>query len=175
MLFCPSPKDARDVYRRIDALATSLKCGVQDGDIISLEHQKAITALARCVHLQRSFFYTLILTPPSDVKIIEGNLGDILQERQSRFKRFFSAKRHRSELQDVVNQLEMARSNYTVRLSTRKATLRSLVMHPDGHSHLECGDERTSPCACESHHPRSRREPCTCAWLASGGRRRVPI
>ena len=89
-------KQIRDVYRRIDALATSLKCGVQDGDMLSPEHQKAITALARCVRLRRSFCYTLILTPLSDVKIIEEDLGYILQERKNRFKRFFSAKRHRN-------------------------------------------------------------------------------
>ena len=61
---------------------------MQDEDMISPEHQKAITALARCVHLQRSFCYTLILTPLSDVKIIEEDLGDILQERKNRLKRF---------------------------------------------------------------------------------------
>ena len=53
------------------------------------------------------------------MKRIESNLANIMQERKNRFKRFFSAKRHRNELQDVVNQLEMARSNYTVsRLDT---------------------------------------------------------
>ena len=56
-----------------------------------------------------------VLTLHSDIKILEEDLGDILQERKSRFKRFFSAKRHRSELQDVVNQLESAKSNYMVR------------------------------------------------------------
>ena len=50
-----------------------------------------------------------------DIAILKEDLGDIIQERKNRFKRFFSAKRHRDELQDVVNQLEMARSNYTVR------------------------------------------------------------
>ena len=42
------------------------------------------------------------------------DLNNIVTERKSRFKRFFSAKRHRNELQDVVTQLETARMNYMV-------------------------------------------------------------
>ena len=110
-------KQIRDIYRRIDALATSLKCGTQDGDMLSPEHQKAIIALARCVHLRCIFCDELTPASLSDVKILEEDLGDILQERKSRFRRFFSAKRHRSELQDVVNQLESAKTNYMVRIS----------------------------------------------------------
>ena len=56
-----------------------------------------------------------VLTPSSNMKIIEGNLANIMQERKHRFKRFFSAKRHRSELQDIVKQLERADKNYMVR------------------------------------------------------------
>ena len=82
--------------------------------MLSPEHQKAIITLARCVRQRCSSSHATVLTPSSDVKIIEEDLGDILQERKNRFKRFFSAKRHRNELQDIVNQLEMAKSNYTV-------------------------------------------------------------
>ena len=53
----------------------------------------------------------------SDIEFLKGDLQDIVTERQSRFKRFFSAKRHRSELQDVVNQLESAKTDYMVRWS----------------------------------------------------------
>ena len=83
--------------------------------MLSPEHQTAIVTLARCVSQQCSPLRKTVLTLHSDIKILEEDLGDILRERKSRFKRFFSAKRHRNELQDVVNQLEMARSNYTVR------------------------------------------------------------
>ena len=53
--------------------------------------------------------------PYSDISSLREELEGIVNERKNRFRRFFSAKRHRNELQDVVNQLEMARSNYTVR------------------------------------------------------------
>ena len=49
------------------------------------------------------------------MKRVESDLVSIMQERKSRFKRFFSAKRHRSELQDIVKQLERADANYMVR------------------------------------------------------------
>ena len=83
--------------------------------MLSPEHQTAIVTLARCVTQQRSSLRKTVLTLHSDIKVLEEDLGDILQERKNRFKRFFSAKRHRSELQDVVNQLESAKSNYMVR------------------------------------------------------------
>ena len=76
--------------------------------MLSPEHQTAIVALARYVSQQRSSHRTTVLTSTSDIKALEEDLVDILQERRSRFKRFFSAKRHRSELHDVVNQLENA-------------------------------------------------------------------
>ena len=79
------------------------------------EHQTAIVTLARCVSQQCSSLRKTVLTLHSDIKILEEDLGDILQERKSRFKRFFCAKRHRSELQDVINQLESAKTNYMVR------------------------------------------------------------
>ena len=44
------------------------------------------------------------------------DLNNIVTERKNRFRRFFSAKRHRNELQDVVTQLETARMNYMVRM-----------------------------------------------------------
>ena len=49
-----------------------------------------------------------------DIAALSEGVQDIVAERKSRFKRFFSAKRHRNELQDVMNQLDMARTNYTV-------------------------------------------------------------
>ena len=52
------------------------------------------------------------------------DLNNIVTERKSRFKRFFSAKRHRNELQDVVTQLETARMNYMVRPPALIAVLR---------------------------------------------------
>ena len=48
------------------------------------------------------------------------DLNNIVTERKNRFKRFFSAKRHRNELQDVVTQLETARMNYMVSLPTTR-------------------------------------------------------
>ena len=117
-------KQIRDIYRRIDALATSLRCGTQDGDMLSSEHQKAIMALARYGHLQHRSCHTLVLTFISDVKILEEDLGDILQERKSRFKRFIRAKRHREELQDIITQLEAAKTDYMVRLSIAGPALR---------------------------------------------------
>ena len=40
----------------------------------------------------------------------------IVAERKSRFKRFIKAKRHREELQDIITQLEAAKTDYMVRL-----------------------------------------------------------
>ena len=51
----------------------------------------------------------------SNIEFLKGDLQDIVTERESRFKRFFSAKRHRDELQAVIAQLETARMNYVVR------------------------------------------------------------
>ena len=57
--------------------------------------------------------YTHRLTSRRDIQSLNKDLEVIIEERKSRFKRFFSAKRHRAELQDVVTQLETARANYT--------------------------------------------------------------
>ena len=57
------------------------------------------------------------LTIRSDIAALNQDLNSIVTERKNRFKRFFSAKRHRAELQDVVTQLDTARMNYMVRLS----------------------------------------------------------
>ena len=50
----------------------------------------------------------------SDIAALNQDLNTIVTERKSRFKRFFSAKRHRSELPDIVTQLDTARMNYMV-------------------------------------------------------------
>ena len=63
----------------------------------------------------------------STMKRIESNLANIMQERKSRFKRFFSAKRHRSELQDIVKQLERADKNYMVRYAAAHYALTVLT------------------------------------------------
>ena len=42
-------KQIRDIYRRIDGLAKSLKRGARGGNLISLEHREAIEALAQYV------------------------------------------------------------------------------------------------------------------------------
>ena len=56
-------KQIRDIYRRIDALAASLKCGARDGDMLSPEHQKAIIALARCVNKLCGSYHVPTLRP----------------------------------------------------------------------------------------------------------------
>ena len=109
-------KQIRDIYRAIEDLATSLRCGVQDkSDMLSPGHQEAIAVLSRYVQEYCGPSHAGALTPSSNMKMIEQDLESILQERKSRFKRFFSAKRHRSELQDIVKQLERADTNYMVR------------------------------------------------------------
>ncbi|KZV68425.1 hypothetical protein PENSPDRAFT_653242 [Peniophora sp. CONT] len=42
-------KQVRDIYKRIDGLAASLKRGAQDGDPLFPAHQDAIAALAQSV------------------------------------------------------------------------------------------------------------------------------
>ena len=110
-------KQIRDMYRAMDDLATSIRCGAHDDDMLSPKHQEAIKVLSRYVHGHAGACYVSTLTPSSNIKRIEEDLESILQERKSRFKRFFSAKRHRSELQDIVKQLERADTNYMVRYS----------------------------------------------------------
>ena len=106
-----------DLYRAIDDLATSLRCGAHDEDMLSPKHQEAIKVLSRYVHGYGGACHPSALMPYSNMKRIEEDLESILQERKSRFKRFFSAKRHRSELQDIVKQLERADASYMVRHS----------------------------------------------------------
>ncbi|KZV69413.1 hypothetical protein PENSPDRAFT_753386 [Peniophora sp. CONT] len=77
-------KQVRDIYKRIDGLATSLKRGATNDGMISPAHQNAIRILAE------------------DIAALNEELENIVAERKSRFKRFFSAKRHRAELQDVT-------------------------------------------------------------------------
>ncbi|VDC01503.1 unnamed protein product [Peniophora sp. CBMAI 1063] len=103
-------KQIRDIYRRVDALAASLKRGVRDGDPLSPAHQDIIAALAQ------------------DIAILNEDLQDIIAERKSRFKRFFSAKRHREELRDVLSQLEAARMSYTTAIATLNATTNTRVL-----------------------------------------------
>ncbi|VDB88457.1 unnamed protein product [Peniophora sp. CBMAI 1063] len=103
-------KQIRDIYKQIETLAISLKRGVRDGTPISSEQQDAIAALAQ------------------DIAMLNEDVRDIVNERKSRFKRFFGAKRHREELQDVVARLEMARSTYTTTLATLNATTNAQVL-----------------------------------------------
>ena len=65
-----------------------------------------------------------IVDPPSsppifnldrDIGTLTKDIEAIVNERKSRFMRYFSAKRHREELQDVVMQLETAKANFAVR------------------------------------------------------------
>ena len=108
-------KQIRDMYRAIDDLATSLRCGTHDEDMLSPKHQEALAALSRCVREYCNTCDVSVLIRSRKMKIAEDDLRHILQERKSRFKRFFSAKRHRSELQDIVHQLGRADTNYMVR------------------------------------------------------------
>ena len=110
-------KQIRDMYRAIDDLATSLRCGAHDeSDMLSPGHQEAIMMLSRYVQVYRGPSHASALMPSSNMKILEDDLSHILQERKSRFRRFFSAKRHRDELQEIVWQLDNARSNYMASL-----------------------------------------------------------
>ena len=108
-------KQIRDLYSVIEDLATSLRCGVHDEDMLSPKHQEAIMVLSRCVREHCNTCDVSVLIRSRKMKMAEDDLRHILQERKSRFKRFFSAKRHRSELQDIVKQLERADTNYMVR------------------------------------------------------------
>ncbi|VDB87306.1 unnamed protein product [Peniophora sp. CBMAI 1063] len=100
---CGNKKQIRDIYKRIHGLAASLKRGTKEGSRITPEHQDAIEVLA------------------ADIEALKGDLEGIISERKSRFRRFFSAKRHREELKDVVEQLETSKSNYTTALATLNA------------------------------------------------------
>ncbi|VDC04906.1 unnamed protein product [Peniophora sp. CBMAI 1063] len=100
---CGNKKQMRDIYKRIHGLAASLKRGTKEGSRITPEHQDAIEVLA------------------ADIEALKGDLEGIISERKSRFKRFFSARRHREELKDVVEQLETSKSNYTTALATLNA------------------------------------------------------
>ncbi|VDC01502.1 unnamed protein product [Peniophora sp. CBMAI 1063] len=103
-------KQIRDVYRRIDGLAASLERGARHGDPLSPAHQEIAAVLAR------------------DIAVLNEDLQDIVSERKSRFKTFFSAKRHREELQDILSQLEAARLNYTTAIATLNATTNARVL-----------------------------------------------
>ncbi|VDC04904.1 unnamed protein product [Peniophora sp. CBMAI 1063] len=75
------------------------------------------------VHVLAAFTNAVlsVFTSVKDIEALKGDFEGIIVERKSRFKRFFSAKRHREELKDVVEQLETARSNYTTALATLNA------------------------------------------------------
>ncbi|VDC05452.1 unnamed protein product [Peniophora sp. CBMAI 1063] len=105
-----SKKQIRDIYRRIDDLAVSLQRGTAHGEPISPAHQDAIETLAR------------------DVTELNQDLEDIVKERKSRFKRYFSAKRHREELKDVIWQLDNARMNYMTAVATLNATTSARIL-----------------------------------------------
>ncbi|KZV68414.1 hypothetical protein PENSPDRAFT_18116 [Peniophora sp. CONT] len=103
-------KQIRDIYKRVDALASTLKRSAADGSPLSPAHQDAIHALAK------------------DIVDLNEDLKEIVAERKSRFKRYFSAKRHRAELQDVVTQLETARADYTTAVATVNAMTTARVL-----------------------------------------------
>ncbi|KZV68418.1 hypothetical protein PENSPDRAFT_653231 [Peniophora sp. CONT] len=97
-------KQVRDIYKRIDGLAAALQRGTLKGGPLTPEHQEAIRTLAE------------------DIAVLNDELNEIIAERKSRFKRFFAAKRHRNELQDVVTQLDNTRMNYMMAMATLNAT-----------------------------------------------------
>ncbi|KZV64257.1 hypothetical protein PENSPDRAFT_757409 [Peniophora sp. CONT] len=103
-------KQIRDIYKRVDGLAASLKRGTAKGSPLTPEHHDAIRSLAE------------------DIAGLNKDLEEIVAERKSRFRRFFSAKRHRAELQDVVTQLETARANYTTAVATVNAMTTARVL-----------------------------------------------
>ncbi|VDC05455.1 unnamed protein product [Peniophora sp. CBMAI 1063] len=103
-------KHIRDIHKRVDALAASLKRGAAEGSMLAPAHQEAISALA------------------ADITALKDDLESIVNERKSRFRRYFSAKRHREELQDIVWQLDNARSNYTTAVATLNATTNAQVL-----------------------------------------------
>ncbi|VDB88435.1 unnamed protein product [Peniophora sp. CBMAI 1063] len=88
-------KHIRDIHKRVNNLAASLRCGAEDGSMLSSAHHNAIGVLA------------------ADISALKEDLEAIVHERKSRFRRFFSARRHREELQDIVQQMDHARLNYT--------------------------------------------------------------
>ncbi|KZV64249.1 hypothetical protein PENSPDRAFT_174106 [Peniophora sp. CONT] len=102
-------KQVRDIYKRIDGLATALRRGTAKGSPLTPEHQEAIKSLA------------------NDVAVLNNELNGIVEERKSRFKRFFAAKRHRNTLQDVVTQLDTAKMDYMVRYWLYCVTLARLM------------------------------------------------
>ncbi|KZV68417.1 hypothetical protein PENSPDRAFT_754144 [Peniophora sp. CONT] len=103
-------KLVRDIYKRIDGLTASLRRGTGTGSPLTLEHQEAIKSLA------------------DDIEALNEELNDIVAERKNRFKRFFAAKRHRNELQDIVMQLDNTRMNYMMAMATLNATTNANVL-----------------------------------------------
>ncbi|VDB88452.1 unnamed protein product [Peniophora sp. CBMAI 1063] len=103
-------KHIRDIHKRVNSLAASLKRGAAEGSMLAPAHQDAISALA------------------ADISALKDDLESIVNERKSRFRRYFSAKRHREELQDIVWQLDNARSNYTTAVATLNATTNAQVL-----------------------------------------------
>ncbi|VDB88454.1 unnamed protein product [Peniophora sp. CBMAI 1063] len=103
-------KHIRDINKRVNGLAASLKRGAAEGSMLAPAHQEAISALA------------------ADIFALKEDLESIVRERKSRFRRFFSAKRHREDLQDIVWQLDNARSNYTTAVATLNATTNAQVL-----------------------------------------------
>ncbi|KZV68432.1 hypothetical protein PENSPDRAFT_687290 [Peniophora sp. CONT] len=103
-------KQVRDIYKNIDGLAASLKRGATNDGMISPAHQDVIETLG------------------GDITALTEELEHIIGERRSRFKRFFSAKRHRAELQDIIWQLDNMRSNYTTAVATLNATTNAQVL-----------------------------------------------
>ncbi|VDB88434.1 unnamed protein product [Peniophora sp. CBMAI 1063] len=103
-------KQIRDIHKRVNSLAASLRCGAEDGSMLSSAHHNAIGVLA------------------ADISALKEDLESIVHERKSRFRRFFSAKRHREELQDIVQQMDHARLNYTTAVATLNATTNAQVL-----------------------------------------------
>ncbi|KZV68399.1 hypothetical protein PENSPDRAFT_17573 [Peniophora sp. CONT] len=121
-------KQIRDMYKRVDGLADSLKRGMMDGGLISDTHQEAISALAKYVRLEPRRIPFNRINGRRDIAALNKDLEDIVAERKSRFKRYFSARRHREELQDVVWQLDNARANYPTAVATLNATTNARVL-----------------------------------------------
>ncbi|VDB88450.1 unnamed protein product [Peniophora sp. CBMAI 1063] len=103
-------KHIRDIHKRVNSLAASLRSGAEEGSMLTTAHQKAISTLA------------------ADISSLKEELEAIVNERKNRLRRFFSAKRHREELQDIVWQLDNARSNYTTAVATLNATTNAQVL-----------------------------------------------
>ncbi|VDB88456.1 unnamed protein product [Peniophora sp. CBMAI 1063] len=103
-------KHIRDIHKRVNGLTASLKRGAAEGSMLAPAHQDAISALA------------------ADISALKEDLESIVNERKNRFRRYFSAKRHREELQDIVWQLDNARSNYTTAVATLNATTNAQVL-----------------------------------------------